>query len=203
MIPEIRRAYNADFTPERYAGLLRDLEAGGGGSADFRISETPIFLPEAVTRELVTASTEILEAVGTGGLSQGGRPGRAAAPLRARRRGALGLPADRLRPGARRERRGGAAAHRAAGLPVALRLPVAAGEGLPGQLPRRSRGLGALLRRPDPGDLSGCPCATSSSPTATRRTSSCWRSSRRSRRRGSTSTSPRSCWESRRSAPRK
>jgi hypothetical protein len=63
MVPEIRRAYNAEFTPERYAGLLRDLEAGGGGSADFRISETPIFLSEALTRELVTASTEILEAV--------------------------------------------------------------------------------------------------------------------------------------------
>jgi len=64
MVPEIRRAYNAEFTPERYAGLLRDLEAGGG-PAGFRISETPIFLSEALTRELVTASTEILEAVST------------------------------------------------------------------------------------------------------------------------------------------
>ena len=65
MIPEIRHAYNADFTSERYAGLLHDLEAGGGCLPDFRIGETPIFLPEAVTRELVTASTEILEAVST------------------------------------------------------------------------------------------------------------------------------------------
>ncbi|HEX3552014.1 MAG TPA: hypothetical protein VIA62_02160, partial [Thermoanaerobaculia bacterium] len=63
MVPEIRRAYNAEFTAERYAGLLRDLEAGGGCAADFRISETPIFLSEALTRELVTAATEILEAV--------------------------------------------------------------------------------------------------------------------------------------------
>ena len=63
MVPEIRRAYNAEFTPERYAGLLRNLEAGGGGGADFRIGETPIFLPEALTRELVAASTEILAAV--------------------------------------------------------------------------------------------------------------------------------------------
>ncbi len=63
MVPEIRRAYNAEFTPERYAGLLHDLEAGGGGPADFRIGETPIFLPEALTRELVAAATEILAAV--------------------------------------------------------------------------------------------------------------------------------------------
>src|ERR1700681_893354 len=62
MVPEIRRAYNAEFTSERYAGLLHDVEAGGG-AAGFRISETPIFLSETLTRELVTASTEILEAV--------------------------------------------------------------------------------------------------------------------------------------------
>ncbi|MEA2603763.1 MAG: hypothetical protein QOF89_4755 [Acidobacteriota bacterium] len=63
MVPEIRRAYNADFTPERYAAVLRDLETGGGGPADFRISETPIFLSGALTRELETAAEEILAAV--------------------------------------------------------------------------------------------------------------------------------------------
>ena len=63
MVPEIRRAYNADFTPERYAAVLRDLAEGGGGPSDFRISETPIFLSDALTRELVKASEEILAAV--------------------------------------------------------------------------------------------------------------------------------------------
>jgi uncharacterized protein (UPF0248 family) len=63
MVPEIRRAYNAEFTPERYAAVLRNLEAGGGGPADFRICETPIFLSGDLTRELVTAAEEILAAV--------------------------------------------------------------------------------------------------------------------------------------------
>jgi hypothetical protein len=63
MVPEIRRAYNAEFTPERYAAVLRDLEAGAGVPADFRISETPIFLSAPLTRELVTAAEEILAAV--------------------------------------------------------------------------------------------------------------------------------------------
>ncbi|HEX4961907.1 MAG TPA: hypothetical protein VF173_13790 [Thermoanaerobaculia bacterium] len=74
MVPEIRRAYNSTFTPELYAGVLRDLEAGGGGAADFRISETPIFLSEPLTRELVTAATEILEQVTSPAyLAQAGR----------------------------------------------------------------------------------------------------------------------------------
>ena len=60
MVPEIRRAYNAEFTPERYAAVLRDLAEGGGGPSDFRISETPIFLSAPLTRELVTAAEEIL-----------------------------------------------------------------------------------------------------------------------------------------------
>jgi hypothetical protein len=63
MVPEIRRAYNAEFTPERYAAMLRDLAAGGGGPSDFRISETPIFLSHGLTRELVAAAEEILGAV--------------------------------------------------------------------------------------------------------------------------------------------
>ncbi len=63
MVPEIRRAYNAEFTPERYTAVLRDLAEGGGGPSDFRICETPIFLSDALTRELVKAAEEILGAV--------------------------------------------------------------------------------------------------------------------------------------------
>lgn len=63
MIPDIRRAYNSAFTPEDYEALLRDLERNGGSPTVFRISETPIFLPAALTQELVEASHEILAAV--------------------------------------------------------------------------------------------------------------------------------------------
>ncbi len=57
---DIRRLYNAGFTPERYARLVRDLERDAGSPSIFRICETPIFLPERLTRELIEASHEVL-----------------------------------------------------------------------------------------------------------------------------------------------
>ena len=63
MVPELRRAYNEAFTEERYLGLLRDLEAGCGCPVAFRISETPLFLSQEITRELEKAAWEILETV--------------------------------------------------------------------------------------------------------------------------------------------
>lgn len=59
MIPEIRRAYNAAFTEEAYARMKRWLEAEGGCPVDFRVSETPIFLPLELARELERAAIEI------------------------------------------------------------------------------------------------------------------------------------------------
>ncbi len=63
MVPEIRRAYNAGFTEERYDRMVRDLERDAGCPPVFRICETPLFLSERLTRELIAASDEILGAV--------------------------------------------------------------------------------------------------------------------------------------------
>lgn len=59
MIPELRRAYNAAFTEEAYARMRRWLEVEGGSAIDFRISETPVFLPLELTKELERAALEI------------------------------------------------------------------------------------------------------------------------------------------------
>lgn len=63
MIPDLRRAYNAAFTQERYEAMVRDMERDAGCPTVFRISETPLFLSAALTRELIEASHEILAAV--------------------------------------------------------------------------------------------------------------------------------------------
>lgn len=63
MIPELRRAYNAGFTEEKYLGMLRDLESEVGFPIDFRISETPLFLTGELTGELERAAWEILGTV--------------------------------------------------------------------------------------------------------------------------------------------
>jgi hypothetical protein len=60
MVPDIRRAYNAGFTQQRYEDMVRDLEADAGCPSIFRICETPLFLSERLTRELIVASDEIL-----------------------------------------------------------------------------------------------------------------------------------------------
>jgi hypothetical protein len=63
MVPELRRAFNAAFTEDKYRQVLAGLEREAGFPVDFRVSETPIFLDAAVTGRLAEAAGEILAAV--------------------------------------------------------------------------------------------------------------------------------------------
>ena len=56
---ELRARFNADFTPEKYAALLRCVNEATKWPADFRISESPIFLTRELTDDLVHAANEI------------------------------------------------------------------------------------------------------------------------------------------------
>jgi hypothetical protein len=60
--PKLRAAFNADFTPEKYAALVRCVNETEKWPADFRISETPIFLTLAFTDEVTRAANEIIDA---------------------------------------------------------------------------------------------------------------------------------------------
>src|SRR5437762_11102764 len=59
MEPTLRAKFNADFTPEKYAALLRCVNEATKWPADFRISETPIFLTREFTDEVIYAANEI------------------------------------------------------------------------------------------------------------------------------------------------
>src|SRR5213082_2356407 len=59
MEPGLRARFNADFTPEKYAALIRCVNEATKWPADFRISETPIFLTRQFTDEAVYAANEI------------------------------------------------------------------------------------------------------------------------------------------------
>src|SRR5690348_11045308 len=59
MHPELREKFNADFTPEKYAAMLRCVNEATKWPADFRISETPIFMTREFTEEAVYAANEI------------------------------------------------------------------------------------------------------------------------------------------------
>jgi len=65
MHPELRARFNADFTPEKYATLLRCVNKTEKWPADFRISETPVFLTQAFTDDLTRGANAIIDATRT------------------------------------------------------------------------------------------------------------------------------------------
>src|SRR4051794_20540132 len=60
MDPQLRSAFNADFSAEKYDALLRCVNETERWPADFRISETPIFLTDEFTSEVIAAAEEIV-----------------------------------------------------------------------------------------------------------------------------------------------
>jgi hypothetical protein len=60
MDPGLRAKFNADFTPEGYAGLVRCVNETEKWPADFRISETPVFLTRDFTDEVTRAANAIV-----------------------------------------------------------------------------------------------------------------------------------------------
>jgi len=65
MHPELRARFNADFTPEKYAKLLRCVNETEKWPADFRISETPVFLTRAFTDDVTRGANAIIDATRT------------------------------------------------------------------------------------------------------------------------------------------
>ena len=59
MIAEFRDDFNARFTAEKYAELKARLDARTGTKIDFRVAETPCFLPKGLLDEMVTAGAEL------------------------------------------------------------------------------------------------------------------------------------------------
>ncbi len=65
MIPAIRQQFNEKFTEEAYRNYLNDLANIYPGQLDFRIAETPIFIPKDFTQKMMDACDAILEQVNT------------------------------------------------------------------------------------------------------------------------------------------
>src|ERR1700694_5360065 len=60
MDQELRSQFNADFTPEKYAALLRCVNESEKWPADFRVSGTPIFLSNEFTDEATRGANAIV-----------------------------------------------------------------------------------------------------------------------------------------------
>jgi hypothetical protein len=60
MDPRYRRLFNEQFTPERYRSHSNELSRRLGCAFDFRLAETPTFLPEDLRRRVVECATAIV-----------------------------------------------------------------------------------------------------------------------------------------------
>jgi hypothetical protein len=60
LLPDLRRKFNDGFTKERYAALLRLMEERCGARVEYRIAETPVFLPSELLGEMAAAGMELV-----------------------------------------------------------------------------------------------------------------------------------------------
>ncbi len=63
MIPAIRKAYNEAFTKEKYGTFLKELNSAFPGELDFRVAETPIFVPKDFTQKILDACESITDII--------------------------------------------------------------------------------------------------------------------------------------------
>jgi hypothetical protein len=59
LIPELRRRFNYEFTQERYVSLLKLMEERCGTLVEYRIAETPVFLPLELLEEMAAEGVEL------------------------------------------------------------------------------------------------------------------------------------------------
>ena len=63
MIPEHRQRYNAAFSVARYQEMLADIDRQLPNQLDFRVAETPVFVPAVLRDKLLAAGERIIEVI--------------------------------------------------------------------------------------------------------------------------------------------
>lgn len=63
MIPPIRKAYNEAFTKEKYEAFLKELENVHPGQIEFRVAETPVFIPKNFEQQMLDACESIIDII--------------------------------------------------------------------------------------------------------------------------------------------
>lgn len=61
MIPSIRQQFNESFTPEKYEEMIAEVHKDFPNQLDFRIAETPVFVPKDLKIKLLQACNDIIE----------------------------------------------------------------------------------------------------------------------------------------------
>ena len=59
----LRDNFNKNFTEERYSSYMNNIDAVSPGALDFRIAETPIFIPKEFTKKMLDACEDIIDII--------------------------------------------------------------------------------------------------------------------------------------------
>ncbi len=63
MVPFIRKDFNKNFTKEKYEAFLEELNAVHEGAIEFRVAETPVFVPKDFTKKMLDACESIVDII--------------------------------------------------------------------------------------------------------------------------------------------
>jgi hypothetical protein len=63
MVPALRKSFNASFTQQAYADLLADLDSRYPGAIEFRIAETPVFIPKEFAAKLTDICEHLVDLI--------------------------------------------------------------------------------------------------------------------------------------------
>ena len=63
MVPALRKSFNESFTRQRYLDLLADLDSRYPGTIEFRIAETPVFIPKDFAAKLTDICEHLVDLI--------------------------------------------------------------------------------------------------------------------------------------------
>jgi len=63
MVPAIRKEFNKNFTKEKYEAFLDELNSAHPGAIEFRVAETPVFVPKDFTKKMLDACESIVDII--------------------------------------------------------------------------------------------------------------------------------------------
>ena len=63
MISALRQQFNAAFSSARYQEMLAAIDQDLPGQLDFRVAESPIFVPAALRNKLLAAGEDIIRVI--------------------------------------------------------------------------------------------------------------------------------------------
>ena len=61
MIPEIRHKFNESFSHEKFESMLAEIQQEFPNQLDFRVAETPVFVPKDLKIKLLQACNDIID----------------------------------------------------------------------------------------------------------------------------------------------